>query len=69
MLCKLCRKHNQRPQRVRQGCAVWVDVQCFRILNYLLTISIEGPKLEEFDFEKTADIWGAQKNRRITFTS
>ena len=29
MLCKLCRKHNQRPQRVRQGFAVWVDVPCF----------------------------------------
>ena len=29
MLCKLCRKHNQRAQRVRQGCAVWVDVPCF----------------------------------------
>ena len=40
-----------------------------RILNHLLTISIEGPKLEEFDFEKAADIWGAQKNRRITVTS
>ena len=30
MSCKLCRKHNQRPQRVRQGCAVWVDVPCFK---------------------------------------
>ena len=40
-----------------------------RILNHLLTISIEGPKLEEFDFERAADIWGAQKNRRITVTS
>ena len=29
MLCNLCRKHNQRPQRLRQGCAVWVDVPCF----------------------------------------
>ena len=29
MLCKVCRKHNQRAQRVRQGCAVWVDVPCF----------------------------------------
>ena len=29
MLRKLCRKHNQRAQRVRQGCAVWVDVPCF----------------------------------------
>ena len=29
MMCKLCRKHNQRPQKVRQGCAVWVDVPCF----------------------------------------
>ena len=29
MFCKLCRKHNQRPQRVRQGFAVWVDVPCF----------------------------------------
>jgi len=40
-----------------------------RILNHLLMISIEGPMLEEFDFEKAADIWGAQKNRRITVTS
>lgn len=29
MLCNLCRKHNQRPQRLRQGCAVWVDVPRF----------------------------------------
>ena len=29
MLCNLCRKQNQRPQRLRQGCAVWVDVPCF----------------------------------------
>ena len=30
MLCKLCRKHNnQKSQRVRQGCAVWVGVPCF----------------------------------------
>ena len=40
-----------------------------RILNHLLMISIEGPMLEDFDFEKAADIWGAQKNRRITVTS
>jgi len=29
MLCNLCRKYNQKAQRVRQGCAVWVDVPCF----------------------------------------
>ena len=29
MMCKLCRKRSQRPQKVRQGCAVWVDVPCF----------------------------------------
>ena len=29
MMCNLCRKHNQRPQKVRLGCAVWVDVLCF----------------------------------------
>ena len=34
MLCKLGRKHNQRAQRVRQGCAVWVDVPCFYILCF-----------------------------------
>jgi len=29
MSFKVCKKHNHRPQRVRQGCAVWVDVLCF----------------------------------------
>ena len=40
-----------------------------RILNNLLMISIEGPELKDFDFEKAADVWGAQRNRRITVTS
>ena len=40
-----------------------------RILNNLLIISIEGPKLQEFDFEKAADILGAKKNRRLQVTS
>lgn len=29
MMCKLCRKHNHRSQKIRQGCAVWIDVPCF----------------------------------------
>lgn len=29
-----------------------------RILNNFLIIFIEGLELEEFDFEKVADIWG-----------
>ena len=37
--------------------------------NNLLMISIEGPELKDFDFEKAADVWGAQRNRRITVTS
>ena len=40
-----------------------------RILNNLLKISIEGPEIKDFDFEKAADVWGAQRNRRITVTS
>ena len=40
-----------------------------RILNNLLMISIEGPELKDFDFEKAADVWGAQRNRRITVTN
>ena len=39
-----------------------------RIMKNLLLISIEGPKLEDFDFEKAADMWAAQRNRRITAT-
>ena len=37
-------------------------------MKNLLLISIEGPKLEDFDFEKAADMWAAQRNRRITAT-
>ena len=28
MLCKLCRKHNQRPQKAVVGKTTWVDVPC-----------------------------------------
>lgn len=40
-----------------------------RILNYLLMISIEGPDLQKFDFNKAVDKWAAQRNRRINVTS
>ena len=37
-----------------------------KALNPLLQIHIEGPKMEEFNFDKAVDTWGKMKNRRIT---
>ena len=31
-------------------------------------ISIEGPELKDFDFEKAADAWGAQRKKTNTVT-
>ncbi|KAI8519667.1 hypothetical protein Bbelb_029240 [Branchiostoma belcheri] len=35
-------------------------------LNQLLTISIDGPDVDSFDFEAAAMTWGQMKNRRIS---
>ena len=37
-----------------------------KTLNQLLQIRIEGPQLEEFQFDKVVDVRGKMKNRRIT---
>ena len=34
-------------------------------LNHCMRISIEGPHMEEFDFNKSLDKWSSLKNRRI----
>ena len=34
--------------------------------DFLMRISIEGPPLAEFDFERAADIWGGMRNRRLS---
>ena len=39
-----------------------------RILNYLLTISMEGPPPSEFPYDDACDIWARMRNRRIQVT-
>ena len=36
-----------------------------KILNHLMTISLEGPSPEEFPYEEACDIWASWRNRRI----
>ena len=36
-----------------------------RVLDCLMRISIDGPELENFDFEKATTKWGNNKKRRI----
>ena len=38
-------------------------------LEELMYISIEGPPMEEFNFEEEADAWGWKKKRRIHWQS
>ena len=38
-------------------------------LDYLMRISIEGRKMEDFNFEKAADLWGKMRNRRLSIGS
>ena len=35
-------------------------------LDHLMRISIEGPPLSDFNFERAADIWGGMRNRRLS---
>ena len=35
-------------------------------LDCLMRISIEGPPLSDFNFERAADIWGGMRNRRLS---
>ena len=35
-------------------------------LDCLMRISIEGPPLSVFNFERAADIWGGMRNRRLS---
>ena len=35
-------------------------------LNYLLAMSIEGPEPADFPYDKTCDLWGSLRNRRVT---
>ena len=37
-----------------------------KILNYLLSISIEGPSPDEFPYDEACDIWARWRNRRIS---
>ena len=39
-----------------------------KILNNLMTVSVEGPPLEDFPYDKACDIWAAWRNRRIDVT-
>ena len=40
-----------------------------RVLNNLMTISVEGPPPEEFPYDKACDVWAAWRNRRIDVTA
>ena len=35
-------------------------------LNHLMRISIEGPSINQFDFEQALELWGAMRQRRIS---
>ena len=35
-------------------------------LEKLMRISVEGPALDDFNFDKAADLWGSLRQRRIT---
>ena len=35
-------------------------------LNHLMRISIEGPSIDQFDFEQAFELWGAMRQRRIS---
>lgn len=37
-----------------------------KTLNALLTISIDGPSVSDFDFDRAVSAWGAMRNRRIS---
>ncbi|XP_030281580.1 zinc finger protein 862-like [Sparus aurata] len=37
-----------------------------KTLNALLTISIDGPSVNDFDFDRAVSAWGAMRNRRIS---
>ena len=39
-----------------------------KVLNALMTISIEGPDNDEFPFERTCAIWSGWRNQRIVLT-
>ena len=34
-------------------------------LDHLLRISIAGPDLKDYDFDRAVDEWGAMQNRKI----
>ena len=34
-------------------------------LNHLMRISIEGPSVNDFNFEPAVELWGAMRQRRI----
>lgn len=38
-------------------------------LDCLMRISIEGPEIGDFNFEKAADFWGRMRNRRLSIGS
>ena len=58
-------------QIVREGSPLCVKLSRLRseisnsTLNHCMHISIEGPRMEEFDFNTSLDKWSSLKNRRI----
>ena len=36
-------------------------------LDKLIRLSVEGPELDQFDFEQAASLWASKSKRRITF--
>ena len=39
-----------------------------QMLDCLMRISVEGPELENFDFENAATVWGSLRNQRLRIT-
>ena len=40
-----------------------------KVLNHLVTISVEGLPPEEFPYDKACDLWASWRNRRIDVTA
>ena len=38
-------------------------------LDHIMRISIEGPVVSDFNFERAADLWGGMCNRRLSVGS
>ena len=61
-----CERAFSTMKRVKTELQNRMSTKTLNQLLQILQIHIEGPKLEEFNFDKAVDTWGKMKNRRIT---